>query len=158
MSEPYSPSARTRVIREPHRGVYDRATAYQILDQGFICHVGFMVDNQPFVIPTAYGRAGDNLYIGDRNDVVRQVDLASGYIVTLAGGGTASAPGYGDGSLATSASLGEPRFLVATALKLAGMPVSLRRRMLRLPGVEQAPWGGWAGSARAYPTPPARAS
>ena len=63
MSEPYSPSARTRVIREPHRGVYDRATAYQILDQGFICHVGFMVDNQPFVIPTAYGRAGDNLYI-----------------------------------------------------------------------------------------------
>src|SRR5438105_9707653 len=63
MSEPYSPSARTRVIREPHRGVYDRDAAYQILDQGFICHVGFMVDNQPFVIPTAYGRAGDNLYI-----------------------------------------------------------------------------------------------
>ena len=63
MSEPYSPSARTRVIREPHRGVYDRATAYQILDQGFICHVGFVVDNQPFVIPTAYGRAGDHLYI-----------------------------------------------------------------------------------------------
>jgi hypothetical protein len=51
------------VIREPHRGVYDRATAYKILDEGFICHVGFVVDGQPFVIPTGYGRSGDNLYI-----------------------------------------------------------------------------------------------
>lgn len=63
MSENYAPTARTRVVREPHRGIYDRAVAYQILDEGFICHVGFAVDGQPFVIPTAYGRAGDNLYI-----------------------------------------------------------------------------------------------
>ncbi len=63
MSEPYTPTARTRVTREPHRGIYDRAIAYQILDEGFICHVGFVIDNQPFVIPTGYGRAGDNLYI-----------------------------------------------------------------------------------------------
>ena len=63
MSEDYSPTARTRVVREPHRGVYDRAAAYEILDEGFICHVGFVADGQPFVIPTAYGRAGDNLYI-----------------------------------------------------------------------------------------------
>jgi nitroimidazol reductase NimA-like FMN-containing flavoprotein (pyridoxamine 5'-phosphate oxidase superfamily) len=63
MSEDYAPTARTRVVREPHRGIYDRAVAYQILDEGFICHVGFAVDGQPFVIPTAYGRAGDNLYI-----------------------------------------------------------------------------------------------
>jgi uncharacterized protein len=63
MTESYLPTSRTRVLREPDRGVYDRATAYQILDQGFICHVGFTVDNQPFVIPTAYGRSGDNLYI-----------------------------------------------------------------------------------------------
>jgi nitroimidazol reductase NimA-like FMN-containing flavoprotein (pyridoxamine 5'-phosphate oxidase superfamily) len=51
------------VVREPHRGVYDRATAYQILDEGFVCHVGIVVDGQPFVIPMGYGRAGDNLYI-----------------------------------------------------------------------------------------------
>jgi hypothetical protein len=51
------------VVREPDRGVYDREAAYQILDEGFICHVGFIVDGQPFVIPTSYGRAGDNLYI-----------------------------------------------------------------------------------------------
>jgi uncharacterized protein len=63
MPENYPTSARTRVVREPHRGVYDRATAYQILDEGFICHVGFVIDGQPFVIPTGYGRSGDDLYI-----------------------------------------------------------------------------------------------
>src|SRR5258705_6604282 len=63
MSETQAPSARTRVIRESHRGIYDRDTAYKILDEGFICHVGFVIDGQPFVIPTAYGRVGDNLYI-----------------------------------------------------------------------------------------------
>ena len=56
-------TARTRIVREPHRGFYDRETAYKILDEGFICHVGFVVDGQPFVVPTGYGRAGDNLYI-----------------------------------------------------------------------------------------------
>jgi uncharacterized protein len=63
MSETQAPSARTRVVREAHRGAYDRATAYKILDEGFICHVGFVMDGQPFVIPTAYGRVGDDLYI-----------------------------------------------------------------------------------------------
>jgi uncharacterized protein len=63
MSESQPSSARTRVVREPERGVYDRGTAYQILDQGFLCHIGFVVDGQPFVIPTAYGRGGDNLYV-----------------------------------------------------------------------------------------------
>jgi uncharacterized protein len=63
MSETHAPTPRTRVIRESHRGAYDRATAYAILDEGFICHVGFVLDGQPFVIPTAYGRVGDNLYI-----------------------------------------------------------------------------------------------
>jgi len=63
MSDSYTPTARTRVVREPHRGVYDRTAAYKILDEGFVCHVGFVVDGQPFVIPTGYGRTGDNLYI-----------------------------------------------------------------------------------------------
>src|SRR5450755_4860176 len=63
MSNPHIPTARTRLVREPDRAVYDRAAAYQILDEGFICHVGFVVDGQPFVIPTSYGRVGDNLYI-----------------------------------------------------------------------------------------------
>jgi len=63
MSEAEMPTARTRVVREPYRGVYDRETAYRILDEGFLCHVGFAVDGQPYVIPTSYGRAADHLYI-----------------------------------------------------------------------------------------------
>lgn len=63
MSDTQAPTARTRVVREPHRAVYDRETAYRILDAGFLCHIGFVVDGQPYVIPTSYGRKGANLYI-----------------------------------------------------------------------------------------------
>jgi uncharacterized protein len=63
MSESQMPTARTRVVREPHRAVYDREVVYRILDDGFLCHVGFAVDGQPFVIPTSYGRKDANLYI-----------------------------------------------------------------------------------------------
>jgi nitroimidazol reductase NimA-like FMN-containing flavoprotein (pyridoxamine 5'-phosphate oxidase superfamily) len=50
-------------VREPQRGVYDRDAANQILDEALLCHVGFVVDGQPFVIPMSYGRDGDVLYI-----------------------------------------------------------------------------------------------
>jgi len=63
MSATSTPTPRTRVVREPHRGFYDRETACAILDEAFVCHVGFVVDGQPFVIPTGYGRDGDKLYI-----------------------------------------------------------------------------------------------
>lgn len=63
MPEPQTPTARTRVIREAERGVYDRETVYRILDEGFLCHAGFVVDGQPFVIPTSYGRKDASLYI-----------------------------------------------------------------------------------------------
>jgi uncharacterized protein len=63
MSNPSAPTVRTRVVREPERGVYDRETVNRILDEGFICHVGFVLEGQPFVIPTSYGRDGDVLYI-----------------------------------------------------------------------------------------------
>lgn len=63
MSENQMPTQRTRVIREPDRGVYDRDSAYQILDEGFLCHVGFAIGGQPFVIPTSYGRKDSSLYI-----------------------------------------------------------------------------------------------
>ena len=56
-------SQRTRVTREPQLGVYDREIVYKILDEGFICHVGFSVEGQTYVIPTSYGRSGDSLYI-----------------------------------------------------------------------------------------------
>jgi nitroimidazol reductase NimA-like FMN-containing flavoprotein (pyridoxamine 5'-phosphate oxidase superfamily) len=63
MSETQTPTTRTRVVREADRAVYDRETVYRILDEGFLCHVGFSVDSQPFVIPTSYGRRDANLYI-----------------------------------------------------------------------------------------------
>lgn len=56
-------TARTTLKRLPQRGNYDRELINQILDEGFVCHVGFAVDGQPFVIPTGYARAGDTLYI-----------------------------------------------------------------------------------------------
>ena len=58
-----TPTPRTQVKRLPERGVYDRGEIYKILDQGFLCHVGFAVDGQPFVIPTGYGRLGNTLYV-----------------------------------------------------------------------------------------------
>ena len=62
MSE-LAPTERTALKRLPQRGAFDRETVYGILDEGFVCHVGFVVEGQPFVIPTAYGRAGDELFI-----------------------------------------------------------------------------------------------
>jgi hypothetical protein len=56
-------SNRTKVKRLPARGAYDRETIHAILDEAFICHVGFVVDGQPYVIPTGYARIGDDLYI-----------------------------------------------------------------------------------------------
>ncbi|MFZ0307244.1 MAG: pyridoxamine 5'-phosphate oxidase family protein [Candidatus Sulfotelmatobacter sp.] len=63
MSQPYTPTSRTRVVREAERAVYDREAAYRILDEGFLCHVGFVAEGQPFVIPTSYGRKDASLYI-----------------------------------------------------------------------------------------------
>lgn len=54
---------RTRLKRLPKRGVFDRAAIHDILDEGFVCHVGFVVDGQPFVIPTGYARVGDDIYL-----------------------------------------------------------------------------------------------
>jgi len=59
----YPQTDRTTLKRLPKRGHYDRETINQILDEGFICHVGFIVDGQPFVIPTGYARVDDNLFI-----------------------------------------------------------------------------------------------
>src|SRR6202142_2000083 len=85
MSNPCIPSARTRLVREPDRAVYDRAAAYQILDEGFICHVGFVVEGQPFVIPTGYGRVGDNLYIhgSAASRMLRRVDEGVAVCITV---------------------------------------------------------------------------
>jgi nitroimidazol reductase NimA-like FMN-containing flavoprotein (pyridoxamine 5'-phosphate oxidase superfamily) len=59
----FTPTERTRVRRLPKRGTYDREEVYRILDEALVCHVGFIADDKPVVIPTGYGRSGDTLYI-----------------------------------------------------------------------------------------------
>lgn len=62
MSESISPTERTRLVREPQRANYDRETIYRILDEAFVCHVGFSLEGQPYVIPTLFARVGDAIY------------------------------------------------------------------------------------------------
>ena len=62
MSQPPS-SPRSQVRRLPDRGAYDRETIHAILDAGLVCHVGFVSEGQPFVIPMNYGRDGDRLLL-----------------------------------------------------------------------------------------------
>ena len=58
-----APTPRTTVTRRAQRGVYDHATILGILDEGLVCHLGFVVDGQPVVLPTAYARIDDHLYL-----------------------------------------------------------------------------------------------
>ncbi|MBM3263764.1 MAG: pyridoxamine 5'-phosphate oxidase family protein [candidate division Zixibacteria bacterium] len=59
----YPATPRTRVKQLPKRGVYDRATVHAILDEALLCHIGFVHDNQPYVIPTIHARVGITLYM-----------------------------------------------------------------------------------------------
>lgn len=63
MSEQITRTTRTKLKRIPKRGNFERASVYKILDEAFICHVGFIVNNQPFVIPTSFARIADSLMI-----------------------------------------------------------------------------------------------
>ncbi|HTT88373.1 MAG TPA: pyridoxamine 5'-phosphate oxidase family protein [Acidimicrobiales bacterium] len=62
-SDDLGPGPRTRVRRLPERAKYDRATVEAVLDEGFVCHLGFCSDGQPVVIPTGYARVGDIIYV-----------------------------------------------------------------------------------------------
>ena len=77
-----APSPRSRVRRVPKRGVYDRAQIDAILDEALVCHVGFVHEEQPFVIPMLHARAGDVVYIHG--------STASRLVRTLAGGAPCS--------------------------------------------------------------------
>lgn len=63
MTDSFTPTGRTQVRRMPKRGVFDKAQVYSILDEAKLCHVGFTVDDQPYVIPTGFARSGDQVYI-----------------------------------------------------------------------------------------------
>ena len=88
-----TPTERTQLRRHPERGVYDIEQIYSILDEGYICHLGFAVDAHPYVIPTAYGRAGNQIYIhgsaasrtvcslAEGIDVCATVTLVDGFVL-----------------------------------------------------------------------------
>src|SRR5436190_21103575 len=73
-----APTPRVRVRRVPKRAVYDRAQIDAILDEAIVCHVGFVLDGQPYVIPTLHARVGDVVYLHG--------STASRMVRTLAGG------------------------------------------------------------------------
>ena len=63
MTGSYTPTGRTRLRRLPERAAYDRETVHAILDEGFICHVAFTIDGQPYALPTGYARVGETVYL-----------------------------------------------------------------------------------------------
>jgi len=90
--ETYQPTERTQVRRLPKRGVYDKEQVHAILDEGFLCHVGFSMDGQTYVIPTGYGRAGERVFIHgspasrvlrsrDGIDICFTVTLVDGFVL-----------------------------------------------------------------------------
>jgi nitroimidazol reductase NimA-like FMN-containing flavoprotein (pyridoxamine 5'-phosphate oxidase superfamily) len=74
----FTPTEKTRVTRKPDRGTYDREIIYRILDEAFVCHVGFIADGQPFVVPTNYVRVGDKLFLHGSTASRLMRTLASG--------------------------------------------------------------------------------
>ena len=89
----YTPTSRTRVRRLGKRAVYDKAQVHAVLDEGYLCHVGFSVAGQPYVIPTLYARAGELLYmhgsgasrmlktLAEGIDMCVTVTLVDGYVL-----------------------------------------------------------------------------
>lgn len=76
---------KTKVKRLPKRGIYDFESIVKILDDSFVCHIGFVIDEQPFVIPTCYGRKEDKIYfhgsVGSR--MLKHLKTGSGICVTV---------------------------------------------------------------------------
>ncbi len=80
----FTPTARTKLRRKPDRGSFDRETVYAILDEGMICHLGFVHEGSPTVVPTAYGRDGDRLFIHGSSASRAMRTLATGVEFSLA--------------------------------------------------------------------------
>jgi len=74
----FTPTERTKVRRKPDRARYDRETVYRILDEAFVCHLGFVADGMPFVVPTNYVRVGDKLFLHGSPGSRLMKTLASG--------------------------------------------------------------------------------
>jgi nitroimidazol reductase NimA-like FMN-containing flavoprotein (pyridoxamine 5'-phosphate oxidase superfamily) len=78
------PNNRTKVKRVPGRGKYDLKTIYSILDAYFVCHIGFIFDDYPVVMPTLYGREGNRIYIHGANSSRMLKTLQEGIEISAA--------------------------------------------------------------------------
>jgi nitroimidazol reductase NimA-like FMN-containing flavoprotein (pyridoxamine 5'-phosphate oxidase superfamily) len=80
-----APTPRTRLRRYAKRASYDQNTIYSIVDRALVCHVGFIVDNVPRVIPTLHVRIGDNLYLhgAGANHMLRTATAGGEICVTI---------------------------------------------------------------------------
>jgi len=74
----FTPTDSTKVRRKPERGSYDRELIYSILDEAFVCHLAFIADGQPFVVPTNYVRVGNKLFLHGSTASRLMKTLASG--------------------------------------------------------------------------------
>jgi nitroimidazol reductase NimA-like FMN-containing flavoprotein (pyridoxamine 5'-phosphate oxidase superfamily) len=85
MTHEFPKTSRNKVKRHPERGAYDSSVIYPIIDEALICHVGFMQDNQPFVIPTLHARQGDAILLhgakGSR--LLRHVEAGGDVCITI---------------------------------------------------------------------------
>ena len=81
----FTKTERTTLKRLPKRGSYDAAVVYPILDEGFICHVGFVVDGKPCVIPTGYARVDEQLFIhgSQASRMLRELEQGIDVCVTV---------------------------------------------------------------------------
>lgn len=81
----YATTGRTTIKRLPKRALHDKVQIEAILDEGFLCHVGFVVDGQPYVIPTGYVRVGEKLYFhgSAASRMLRQLDQGVAVCVSV---------------------------------------------------------------------------
>jgi nitroimidazol reductase NimA-like FMN-containing flavoprotein (pyridoxamine 5'-phosphate oxidase superfamily) len=85
MTYKFPKTSRNKVKRHPERGAYDSSVIYPIIDEALICHVGFIQDNQPYVIPTLHARQGDAILLhgAKSSRLLRHVEAGGEVCITI---------------------------------------------------------------------------
>lgn len=138
----FTPTARSQARRRPQRAAYDEATVFGILDAGIMAHVGYVIDGQPFVTPTAYWREGRKLYwhgaaasrmlntVGQGAPVCVTVSFLDGFVVGRSGITHSlnyrSVMAFGRARLATDLAVKRAAMNAFIDRLYAGRPVKLR--------------------------------
>ncbi|UCG25014.1 MAG: pyridoxamine 5'-phosphate oxidase family protein, partial [Chloroflexota bacterium] len=83
MSE-FQRTRKNRIIRHPERGAYDNLRIFQIIDEALVCHVAFVQDGQPFVIPTLHARDEESILLHGASSSRLMRHIESGQELSLA--------------------------------------------------------------------------